>query len=391
MNSARPELASPAAPAAAAAPAITSKLLVLGALGVLLYVAHAAFIPVALAFLFALILSGPVEALHKRKFPRSASATVILLLALSGIGAAGTLLWTPAQTWFAKAPHTMAIVKQKIGPIAKFTNRIDELRKSAGNMGVSTRAPVAAAATPTGENGPVLILDATASAIAALLTFVIVTLFLLTGGPPMLARMTAAFADNVHSSHVLRLIDKVRAEVGHFYVTTTLINCGLGVATGLVMWAWGMPTPYLWGAMAAVLNYIPYAGALTILTVVTLVAIVSFNTLGPVLGVAGSYVALATIEGQVAQPLLVGRRMEVNPLLIFLALWFGGLFWGVAGIILATPTLVALKVIAENSESGRPLMEFLGPNNQKHGRDTKLRMLIKRGTFRGRIREPDDP
>ena len=365
------------------------KVLVIGSLGVLLYVAHSAFIPVALALLFALILSGPVEALHKRKFPRSASATVILLLALSGIGAVGTLMWTPAQSWFAKAPHTMAIVKQKIGPIAKFTNRIDELRKSADNMGSSSRAPVAAP-MPTLGNGPVLILDATASAIAAVLTFVVVTLFLLTGGPPMLARMTAAFADNVHSSHVLRLIDRVRAEVGHFYVTTTLINCGLGVATGLTMWAWGMPTPYLWGALAAILNYIPYAGALSTLTIVTLVAIVSFNTLGPVLGVAGSYVALATIEGQVAQPLLVGRRMEVNPLLIFLALWFGGLFWGIAGIILATPTLVALKVIAENSESGRPMMEFLGPNNQKHERDIKLRKLIKRGTFPGRGRRTSE-
>jgi predicted PurR-regulated permease PerM len=387
MTSTRSELASPEAPAVAAASTTVGKLLVFGALGVFLYIAHAAFIPVALAFLFALILSGPVEALHKKKFPRSASAALILLLALSGIGAVGTLMWTPAQTWFAKAPHTLAIVKQKIGPIAKFTNRIDELRKSADNMGSSSRASAAFAATPSGENGPALILDATASAIAAVLTFVIVTLFLLTGGPPMMARMTAAFADNVHSSHVLRVIDKVRAEVGHFYVTTTLMNCGLGVATGLIMWAWGMPTPYLWGAMAAILNYIPYAGALSTLTVVTLVAIVSFQTLGPVLGVAGSYVALATIEGQIFQPLLVGRRMEVNPLLIFLALWFGGLFWGIAGIILATPALVALKVIAENSKSGRPLMEFLGPNNQKHERDIKLRKLIRRGTFPGRVRE----
>jgi predicted PurR-regulated permease PerM len=388
MNSTRPELASSEASAVATASSTVGKLLVFGALGVLLYVAHAAFIPVALAFLFALVLSGPVEALHRRKFPRSASATVILLLALSGIGAVGTLMWTPAQTWLAKAPHTLAIVKQKIGPIAKFTNRIDELRKSADNMGSSSRAPAAAAATPSGENGSALILDATAAAMTAVLTFVIVTLFLLTGGPPMMARMTAAFADNVHSSHVLRLIDKVRAEVGHFYGTTTLINCGLGVATGLLMWAWGMPTPYLWGAMAAILNYIPYAGALATLTVVTLVAIVSFNTLAPILGVAGSYVALATLEGQIAQPLLVGRRMELNPLLIFLALWFGGLYWGIAGIILATPTLVALKVIAENSKSGTPLMEFLGPNDQKHERDIKLRKLIKRGTFPGRVREP---
>ena len=92
---------------------------------------------------------------------------------------------------------------------------------------------------------------------------------------------------------------------------------------------------------------------------------------------AGSYVALATLEGQVAQPLLVGRRMEVNPLLIFLSLWFGGLFWGIAGIVLATPLLVALKVIAENSKSGKSMMEFLGPNNQSPERDVKLRKLVR--------------
>jgi predicted PurR-regulated permease PerM len=220
----------------------------------------------------------------------------------------------------------------------------------------------------------------TGSALAATLTFIIVTLFLLAGGPPMMARMAGAFTDRQHGPHVLTLIDKVRAEVGHYYLTTTFINIGLGLATGLTMWAWGMPTPYLWGAMAALFNYIPYAGSATTLLCVSMVAVVSFDTLGQVLGVAGSYLVLATIEGQVAQPLLVGRRMEVNPLLIFLALWFGGLFWGVAGIILATPTLVALKVIAENSESGKPLLEFLGPNDQRPERDRKLRKLAGRGS-----------
>jgi predicted PurR-regulated permease PerM len=99
--------------------------------------------------------------------------------------------------------------------------------------------------------------------------------------------------------------------------------------------------------------------------------------LGQVLGVAGTYVVIALIEGQVVQPLLVGRRMEVNPLLIFLGLWFGGLFWGITGVILATPTLVALKVIAENSKSGKPMMEFLGPNDQTRNRDAALKRFTK--------------
>lgn len=360
-------------------PITAGKIIVWGAVGVLLYVAHAAFIPVALALLFGLVLSGPVEVLHKKRIPRSISATLILLIVLSAIAGVVALLWTPTQEWFAKAPQTLAIVRHKIGPIAKFMNHLDELRKNAGNMGAAPHsgAPPTAVVTAS-ESAPALILDATGSAIAGVLTFVIVTLFLLTGGPPMLARMTAAFVDNLKTSYVLNIIEKVRAEVGHFYLTTTLINIGLGVATGLAMWAWGMPNPYLWGALAALLNYIPYAGSATTLLVITLVAVVSFDTLGQVLGTAGTYVVLATIEGQVAQPLLVGRRMEVNPLLIFLGLWFGGLFWGIAGIILATPTLVALKVIAENATTGKPMMEFLGPNDQTPNRDDKLRKLARR-------------
>jgi predicted PurR-regulated permease PerM len=358
-------------------PITAGKVLVWGGIGILLYVAHVAFVPIALALLLALLLSGPVAALHHTGVPRSVSAALILIIALSAIGGVVGAAWTPTQEWFSKAPQTLNTIKQKVSPVAKFMSRLDDLRKNAGNMGAQGRAAPSAppAPAPAGESAPMVIVDAGGAAAAGILTFIIVTLFLLTGGPPMLARMVAAFAGNLKSSYVHNIIEKVREEVGYYYRTTTLINLGLGLVTGVAMWAWGMPTPYLWGAMAALFNYIPYAGPGTTLLVITVVAIVSFDTLGHVFGVAGSYVIIALIEGQIVQPLLVGRRMEVNPLLIFLALWFGGLFWGIAGIVLATPTLVALKVMAENTNSGRPMMEFLGPNDQTPDRDSRLKKL----------------
>jgi predicted PurR-regulated permease PerM len=360
-------------------PVTAVKVIVWAALGVLLYVAHVAFIPVALALLFGLILSAPVEALHKIRIPRSLSAILILVIALSALGGIVALMWTPAHEWFARAPQTMSIIKQKASPIVEFMRQVDDLRKNAGNIGTQGHMPAAAAApVAVTESAPALIVDVGAPAIAGALCFLIVTLFLLTGGPPMMARMTAAFVDNLKASYVLNIIEKVRGEVGHFYLTTTFINIALGLLTGTAMWAWGMPTPFLWGALAAALNYIPYAGPGTTLLVIAIVAAVSFNSLGHVLGAAGTYVIIAMIEGQVAQPLLVGRRMQVNPLLIFLGLWFGGLFWGIAGIILATPTLVALKVVAENTKSGKPMMEFLGPNDQSPRRDATLKKLTKR-------------
>jgi predicted PurR-regulated permease PerM len=199
----------------------------------------------------------------------------------------------------------------------------------------------------------------------AAVTVVILTLFLLAAGPPVTARMFAAFARDVHATHVVQVIEAVRAEVGRYYATVALINLGLGTATFGAMMALGMPNPVLWGVVAGVLNFIPYVGSATTFIISAIVAFVSFEGVGRVLAVTGSYLALATLEGQVVQPLLVGQRLELNPIIVFLALWCGGWFWGIAGIVLAIPTLVALKVAAEHSERGSSLVEFLSPGKAK--------------------------
>ena len=345
-------------------------------IGGLLYIGHTAFIPVALAGLAGLILSSPVEALNRIGLPRGLGAVLILVMALAAVAGLVALVWTPSQQWYASAPHTLNVIQRKFTPVARLMNHIEELTDRAGKVGAPTPAEPTAVAAPQ-ESAARVLLSTVRDAAIGLATFVIITLFLLAGGPPMVARMSAAFFDHLKAHHVQGYIEKVRAEIGHFYVTTAFINLGLGIATTLVMMAWKMPTPYLWGAMAALLSFIPYAGATVMLIVVTLVAVVSFDGLGHALGVALSYLGLAVIEGQIVQPLLVGRRLDVNPLLIFLGLWFGGFFWGIAGVILATPILVALKVIAENALDGESMMQFLGPNDPAPARFDKLRETVK--------------
>jgi predicted PurR-regulated permease PerM len=345
-------------------------------IGGLLYIGHTAFIPVALAGLAGLILSSPVEALNRIGLPRGLGAVLILVMALAAVAGLVALVWTPSQQWYASAPHTLNVIQRKFTPVARLMSHIEELTDRAGKVGAPTPAEPTAVAAPQ-ESAARVLLSTVRDAAIGLATFVIITLFLLAGGPPMVARMSAAFFDHLKAHHVQGYIEKVRAEIGHFYVTTAFINLGLGIATTLVMMAWKMPTPYLWGAMAALLSFIPYAGATVMLIVVTLVAVVSFDGLGHALGVALSYLGLAVIEGQIVQPLLVGRRLDVNPLLIFLGLWFGGFFWGIAGVILATPILVALKVIAENALDGESMMQFLGPNDPAPARFDKLRKTVK--------------
>ncbi len=349
--------------------------LLYGAIGTLLYFGRAAFIPVALGLLIFLVLSGPVEALYARRVPRSLSAALMIALIIGAFAALGNHLSEPAQKWFAAAPHTVRLIERKIRPFAQVMARIGELRLAAGNIGsappasgqpVATSVPAAAPAPQ--ESAPAMLLDVTRTVVLSFVTIIILTLFLLAGGPPMLARMTAAFASDLKAAHIIACIEEVRSEVGRFYVTTALINVGLGIVTTIAMMLLGMPTPYLWGTIAAVLNFIPYAGATTSLIVLTIVAVISFDGLGHAAAVAAAYLTIATIEGQFVQPLLVGRRLQLNPMLVFLALWFGGFFWGIAGVILATPALVALKVVATHFANGTQLLDFLSPHNDDRKR-----------------------
>lgn len=352
-------------------PRLTSvRWLLYGAIGTLLYVGRAAFIPVALALLIFLALSGPVEALWARRVPRSLSAAIMIAAILGVIAGLANHLSEPAQKWFAAAPHTVRLIERKVRPFAQVMARIGELRLAAGNIGAApptagqpVMTPTPAAAPAPQESAPAMLLDVTRTLVLSSVTIIILTLFLLAGGPPMLARMTAAFASDLKAAHIIACIEEVRSEVGRFYVTTALINIGLGIVTAIAMMLLGMPTPFLWGTMAAILNFIPYAGATTSLIVLTVVAIISVDGLGHAAAVAASYLTIATIEGQFVQPWLVGRRLQLNPMLVFLALWFGGFFWGIAGIILATPALVALKVVATHFANGTQLLDFLSPHN----------------------------
>ena len=360
---------------------VTLILLVSGLTGALLCVARGAFIPVALAVLFALLLSSPVEALHRKGLPRSVSALVILAIFLGLVGGTVNLLWEPAQQWLAAAPRTSLTIQRKLGPVARVMHRIDVVTNRAGHLtdiGTSAApAPPKTAASRSDSDG---LLAETRIALVAAMTVVILTLFLLAAGPPVLARMSATFVSDTHASHVLRVIEAVRGEVGRYYATLALINLGLGAATFGAMMALGMPNPLLWGVLAGVLNFIPYVGSATTLIVLAVVALVSFDDVERVLAVTGTYLALATIEGQVVEPLFVGQRLKLSPIIVFLALWFGGWFWGVTGIVLAIPSLVALKVAAEHSEQGAPLVAFLSPSAGK-------RLRPRRAGLKGRPAE----
>ncbi len=318
-------------------------------------------VPLMLAVLLALVLSGAVERLRRYRIPRGVSALVLLALGAVAVGGALDALCAPAQSWVESAPKVLRTIEHRVRPARAIVLRLSDIasRTSALAAGVTTATPAtqATAATVTPWN----VLSQTGSALGAIVTIVVLAMLLLAGGPPMLAHMSRCLGGSVHATHTLKVVDAIRVEVGRYYGTLALINLGLGVATGSVMWLLGMPNPVLWGAVAAGLNFIPYVGAAITLTIVTVVALVSFDSATHVTLVAASFLALATIEGQLVEPVFLGRRLNLNPIVVFVALWAGGWLWGIAGVIFALPVLVAVKVAAAHSDNGTRLARFVGP------------------------------
>ena len=335
------------------------------ALVVILRQTREALIPLVLAILITLIFSGVVERLLRLHVPRAVSALILVLLGGFAVASAANALWTPAQEWLQSAPRVLKVVEHKVRPARAIMQRLNDIAARASSLGATgteTRMPQATAPTaPTAAVTAADLITETGWLAAGLVTVAALTVLLLSAGPPALARMTAALGGNVPAVRVLQTIDAIRLEVGRYYATLALINLSLGVATTIAMWLLHMPTPMLWGAMAAVLNFIPYLGSAVTLVTVTIVALVTFDSTAHVLLVGATYLGLATIEGQLIEPIFFGRRLQLNPVIVFVALWLGGWLWGIAGILFALPVLVATRVAASQPGGNDGVLRFLAP------------------------------
>lgn len=341
-------------------------ILVTAGMGVLLYMARAAFVPVTFSLLFALVLSSPVELLFRAGVPRTLGAILILIVFISIVGVTLNAVWAPARAWVGAIPQTIEVMEHKLGPVARALERV----AGVANPDAHALSSSANKAEEFAMNASEALIGEAPAITIDVVTIVILTLFLLEGGAPMTARVAATLTSEGKSLKVLTVVQAVRSEIARYYATIAMINLGLGAATAAMTMLLSLPNPLLWGAMATLLNFIPYAGSAVTLIILTLVSAVTFDSVAHVIAVAASFLILVTFEGQIVEPLLIGRRLKLSPIAVFLALWFGGWFWGIAGVILAIPALVVIKVVAEHSRSknGRVLFELLSPISRKHHR-----------------------
>jgi len=305
---------------------------------VALYLARPVLLPTAAAFIIGLML-GPLSSWARRLgVPALVTAIVLWVAVIAFCYAIIALLTAPAVDWIGKAPQIGATIKEKLHVFDAPLAALKDLRN---------------AVLPEGEHAgfgldlasvvqPALIF--VTPAVAQVVIFFGTLFFFLLGRAQLRHVMVFFFSDREARLRMLKIFNDVEYNLTTYLSVVAVINAAIGLAAFAVTWGVGLPNPLAWGVLAFILNFIPYIGALIMELVMLAVGLVTFDTLTHALIAPLLFLGFATLEGHFVTPAIMGKRLTLNPLTVFLALIFWTWLWGPVGAFLAVPLLIVVLV-----------------------------------------------
>jgi predicted PurR-regulated permease PerM len=324
-----------------------------------LYFGAPLVLPIVLAVLFNFLLSPAVRGLKRIGLPMPLGALLVLGAALLALVLVIWQLAAPASGWFERMPRVVQDLQHKLRPIKQSVEQVqratEQVEKAAAVGGADRVREIKL-------KGPSLLerlMDRAQDLLVGAFMMLVLLYFLMASDDFFLrkvVRVIPRMRDKIRAVEIGRTIEM---EIGRYFMSFAVISLGVGVAVTLATWATGLPNPPLWGVMVAVLNFVPYLGPAVSLSVISIVSVLTFDTLYAAALPPLAYLVIEGIEGNVIQPMTFGRSLSLNPVAIFVSLLFWGWIWGPAGILLAVPILVVIKVTADHIESLHAVAEFL--------------------------------
>jgi predicted PurR-regulated permease PerM len=177
------------------------------------------------------------------------------------------------------------------------------------------------------------------------LTVVLLVYFFLVYGETLARKTMALFSAPDHKRNTADILQATQSELSRYLFMTTLINACVGLGAGLIAHFSHVEDALLWGVLAAVLNFVPYVGPACMVFVFLVLGLLDFDRVGQALVPAGFFLALVILEGQFLTPLILGRNLRLNPVIIILWLMLLGWMWGPVGAVVAVPALAVVKIV----------------------------------------------
>lgn len=305
-----------------------------------LHFAQAILLPVAAAALIAMTFAPVAKWGQKRGISPWITGIVLVLLMVTAAGVLVTLIAAPLGEWITKAPQIGASVKQKLYVFDRPLAALGELQKSllpSGGDAVAVESSNMSMVTP--------VLAFVTPAVSQIALFFVTLIFLIAEQADFRRYLASFFSSRDAKLRFLRTTNDIEGNLASYVAVVTCINVCLGIVVALGAWAFGFPNPLVLGGVAIVLNYLPYIGPACVALMLLLVGIVTFPTLGYAFLPPACFVGLTTIEGQIITPTVLGHRLTLNPLAVFLAIAFWAWLWGPMGAFLGVPLLIVGMVI----------------------------------------------
>jgi predicted PurR-regulated permease PerM len=316
------------------------------------------FLPIVVAILLNLLLSPIVRLLRNHlRIPVPLGAGVVIVVLLGVVGFGAYTLTPAASAWLARAPESLATLKRKIQPLSR---PMEQVNKAAQQVEQATDLDKKTQEVEI--KGPSLtaqVFGGTTALLSSAMVVIFLTYFLLASGELFLQKLVGVLPQLKDKKTAVRIVRETEAQVSVYLLVTTLINLGVGVATGAALALLGMPNAALWGVIAAVLNFVPYIGGLVNTVILALAAFLTFEDTGRALMVPIVFTVINILEGNLITPWIVGRRMRLNTVAVFVGLIFWWYLWGITGAILAVPIMATIKITCDHIASLAPIGEFL--------------------------------
>jgi predicted PurR-regulated permease PerM len=285
------------------------------------------------------------------------------LLGLSGL--AIYELSGPVQSWAASAPETLATTQNKLRnllrPFERVSRTAEQVESATSDVGGVPKPPEVVVRQNSLASR---LLGTTQHFLAGALEVFILLYFLLAAGDLFLQKLINVLPTLPAKQKAIEIARKTEASISTYLLTAALINLVEGTVVAGAMYLLGMPNPLLWGALVAVLEFVPYLGALTVTVILTLAGLTTFDSVGRALLVPATFLFINVLQANFVSPVLLGHRLALNPvaLLIGLAFWFW--IWGVPGAFIAVPLLATFKILCDHIETLASVGEFLGTRDE---------------------------
>ncbi len=323
------------------------------AVGAVLSLGREVVFPIVAAALLSMLLSPIVAQFERLRLPRIAAALLVIGGVVGLVFLAIDALLGPLARSLDALP-AMEGLAHRIFRVLRFT-----MGEAFAKWGEAQVAHFKSSAGDSAASGALF--KQVVGASLGLVTVLLLAFFLLASGDLFLQKLIRVIPRIRDKVNALKIVRTVQEEVSRYLLTVTMINSGLGIVVGSVCWYFDLPNAVLWGTIVGLLNFIPYLGPLISLTLLTAAAAANFGTLAQVLAIPLSFSAITLVEGQVLTPMIVGHRVELNPVVVFIGLLFWFWLWGIPGMIVAIPLLIIAKVWAQHTEALSAWAEFLGP------------------------------